>query len=232
MLARPKTRPRPPQSAPHPRFGEGRRSGGSVLGKRSVGRTSRQRTFQTAPARVSLYSVLSVVGLFLTTPAAAGAQDQLQLIYSGPIAIVFMDRKTAGSGAAAGGPVEVTHWTFFDPADRLTSTWGWNTRVSRYRVDCQTGQSEPLHHQVFQDDTLVEESRPTVGMRSPSGEDHKAVLNHVCVPSQTPPPQVVVPDVAAARAWAAAAYLAMAGEAPSQLGLNPHNHVTPQERDQ
>ncbi len=150
--------------------------------------------------------LLLTVLAMLASPSAAQQGGPLRLVFSDPYAVVFMAPEDSARPAST-DPVDVTHWTFFDRADRLTSSWGWNTRVSRERIDCGTQRMAPLHHQAFLDGDAVSESRPQNAMAAPIGADKAAILAYVCA-GEAATPEVVVGSVADARAWADTAYAA------------------------
>lgn len=150
--------------------------------------------------------LLAAIFAVLSSPSAAQEIVPLRLVFSDPYSVVFMSAEDAARSAPL-GPVEVTHWTFFDRADRLTASWGWNTRVSRERIDCQTRRMAALHHQTYLDGEAVSESRPQNTMGAPIGADKAAVLAYVCA-GDAATPEVVVDDYVDARAWADRAYTA------------------------
>lgn len=154
------------------------------------------------PAR--FLGLLAVVLAVLASPSAAQEGGPLRLVFSDPYAVVFMSPDDQAQSAST-APVEVNHWTFFDRADRLTASWGWNTRVSRERIDCQTRRMATLQHQTYLDGDAISESRPQNTMAAPIGADKAAILAYVCAGEATTL-EVIVADVTSARAWADKAY--------------------------
>lgn len=156
-----------------------------------------------------------LISLVVTPPmlASAGDTDALRLVHADRFSVVFM-RNDIRSSAPVTGETEVLTWTFFDKTDRLTRSWGWNTRISRTRIDCSQGRMADLSHQTFRDLELVGETRPSNAMTAPIGPEKAAILAHAC---QTADPafETVVADMAAARAWAARAYPGLSGEIPN-----------------
>jgi hypothetical protein len=159
----------------------------------------------------------TIIGALAATALALSAappppQDSegLGLVFSDPFGIVFMRPAEPGRPVPT-APVEVMHWTFFDAADRLTTAWGWKSVATRARIDCQAGHMSPLRHQTYMDGEPVETVTPPFRMQAPVGDDKEAILAYVCDP-QVAPPETVVADMAAARAWADAAFLAMKDE--------------------
>lgn len=151
------------------------------------------------------------VGMALLTAAlatgACEAQEQprgLRLISADAFGITFMEDAPLDR-ARPGGPVEVHTWSFFDEPRRPGRGRGWNTRITRARIDCEAGTMSALHHTVYQDETLVDEVTPEFRMRPPIGEDKEAVMNWVCNPEEEPH-ETVVRDLAAARQWARTAW--------------------------
>lgn len=167
------------------------------------------------------YVVPGLALLMLAMPMAAcqaqgSAAEQepaeLRLVHADEYGIVFM-RTADARRMAPTEPVEVTTWNFFDDADSLTKSWGWNTAVSRIRIDCPSGTMMALHQQAYLGDTLVEEVTPRVGMGPPIGVDKVAVLEFVCRP-RVETGTVTAADVATARAWADRAFTAGFDETP------------------
>ncbi len=153
-----------------------------------------------------LVGLLTAVLAVLAWPSSAQEGGQLRLVFSDPFAVVFIPLEYSARSASA-TPVVITHWTFFDRADRLSASWGWNTRVSRERIDCQTRRMSALHHQTFLDGAAVSESQPQNSMAAPIGADKLAILDYVCA-GDAATPEVVVDDLIDARVWADRAYAA------------------------
>ncbi len=160
----------------------------------------------TRPQSERLVALLAAILAMAASPSAAQQGGPLRLVFSDPYAVVFMSPEGSARSASTDA-VEVTHWTFFDRADRLTASWGWNTRVSRERIDCGARRMAAVQHQTYLDGSPVSDSRPPVTMRAPVGADKAAILAYVCA-GEAAMPEVIVKDVTDARAWADTAYAA------------------------
>jgi len=162
-----------------------------------------------------LSAAAAVLAALLATGACrAGEPDGLRLVHADAFGITFMEDAPLDH-VRPNAPVEVLTWSFFDEPDRPGRGPGWNTRITRARVDCQAGTMSPLHHKVFQDETLIEEVTPTYRMRAPIGEDKAAVMAWVCNPDHEPL-ETVVDDLASARLWAQAAWPTLNPDHPAR----------------
>ncbi len=155
------------------------------------------------PGRLCVIAALLVAAL---PTGACGASETggLRLVHADEFSILFMEDASPGR-ARPGGPVEVQTWTFFGEPDRPGRGPGWDTRISRVRVDCQAGMMSPLNHRVFQGETPVDDVTPPYRMQAPTGPEKTATLAWVCEPDRMPT-ETVVNDLAAARLWADAAW--------------------------
>lgn len=162
-----------------------------------------------------LCATASLLTATLATGACAAEEPGgLRLISADAFGITFMEDAPLDR-ARPNAPVEVQTWSFFDEPERPGRGPGWNTRITRARIDCQAGTMSPLHHTVFQDDTLVEEVTPEFRMRPPIGEDKAAVMTWVCNPEEEPQ-ETVVRDLAAARQWARTAWPTLNPDHPAR----------------
>lgn len=147
----------------------------------------------------------ALLAIALSTGACrADASEGLRLVHADEFSIVFMDEVRSGR-AHSGTPIEMETWTFFDEPDRPGRGPGWNTRISRIRIDCDAAMLASLNHQVFMDETLVDEVVPPYRMHAPIGPEEASVLAWACDLDRTPL-DTVVRDLSAARLWANAAW--------------------------
>ena len=136
-------------------------------------------------------------------PADAG--ERLRLVHADEFSIVFMPEQHAFPRAQA-SPFDVRTVTIFETPALLGQVSEWDVRISQTRIDCQAGLIGDRAHRIFLGETPVDETTPPFRMQRPNGPEKTAILAYAC--HRTPASsEILVDDIAAARVWAADAYL-------------------------
>ncbi len=154
-------------------------------------------------------AAMALLGACQPQPQAA---DDLRLIYADAFGVTFTAHEPPARRPTE--PVEIIVWAFSDKADRLTTSWGWDTAWSRVRIDCQAGTTQSILHRTYKDGEFVEETAPTAPPRRVAGMiSHEATFDAACNPDAERS-TITAADETVARAWADRHYADIRADQP------------------
>lgn len=149
----------------------------------------------------------SLIAALAPQVAKTQAPERLRLVHADAYSIIFM-RDHAGNEGRPSQPFDIRTFTFFETPLLLGQVSEWDVRVSETRVDCQTGLLSDVRHQIFLNETPVDETTPPFRMQRPNGPAKAAIFAYACR-SETVASDTLVDDLTAARIWATDAYQRM-----------------------